>query len=224
MRRVYLDHTATTPLDPLVLEAMTPYFAGTFGNASSVHWFGRQAKIALESSRETIARAIGALPGEVFFTSGGTESDNFAIKGVARAAAKKGKNRAITSKAEHHAVLEPCEKLREGMEVEVLPVDPTGLVTPGQVQQAITGSTCLISIMHSNNEVGTVYPIREIASVGREKGVTVHTDAVQSLGKIPVNVQELGVDLMSISAHKLYGPKGIGALYVRKGTEIDPLL
>ena len=224
MRRVYLDHTATTPLNPLVLEAMTPYFAGTFGNASSVHWFGREAKIALESSRETIARAIGALPGEVFFTSGGTESDNFAIKGVARAAAKKGKNRLITSKAEHHAVLEPCEKLRgQGMEVEVLPVDPTGLVTPGQVQQAITGSTCLVSIMHANNEVGTVYPISEIAAVAHERGVTVHTDAVQSLGKISVDVQELGVDLMSISAHKLYGPKGIGALYVRKGTEIDPL-
>ena len=225
MRRIYLDHTATTPLDPLVLEAMTPYFSGTFGNASSVHWYGREARIALERSRETIAKAIGARSGEIFFTSGGTESDNFAIKGVAHAAAKKGKRRVITSRAEHHAVLEPCEKLRElGMDVDVLPVDMHGLVTGGQIEQAITGSTSLVSIMHANNEVGTIYPIREIAAVAHERGALVHCDAVQSLGKIPVDAGEMDVDLMSMSAHKLYGPKGIGALYVRSGTAIDPLL
>ncbi len=225
MRRIYLDHTATTPLDDRVFEAMRPYFAETFGNASSVHSFGREAKSALEKARETIAGAIGASSGEVFFTSGGTESDNFAIRGVALAARTKGKSHIITSAAEHHAVLEPCDALkREGFDVTVLPVDSTGLVTPEQVAEAITEATCLVSIMHANNEVGTIYPIKQIAAVAHERGVPVHTDAVQSLGKIRVDLKELDVDLMTLSAHKLYGPKGIGALYARKGTEIEPIL
>lgn len=225
MRRVYLDHTATTPLDPRVLEAMLPYFSETFGNASSVHSYGQRAKIALERSRETIATAIGAQAGEVFFTSGGTESDNFAVKGIAYAGRKKGKARIIASTAEHHAVLEPCEKLRgEGFDICLLTVDGNGLVTPDQVRDVMNDSTCLVSIMHANNEVGTIYPIQEIARCARERNVSIHTDAVQSLGKIPVNVNELGVDLMTVSAHKLYGPKGIGALYIRRGTEIESLL
>jgi cysteine desulfurase len=225
MTRIYLDHTATTPLDPRVLEAMIPYFIDTFGNASSVHWYGQQAKVALERSREVVAKAIGAQPGEVIFTSGGTESDNFAIKGVAYAAQKEGKSHVITSQAEHHAVVEPCEKLREeGFDVETLSVDSDGLISLEQVRHAITDTTGLISIMHSNNEVGTIYPIREIVQIAHERGVPVHTDAVQSLGKIPLNVNELGVDLMTVSAHKLYGPKGIGVLYIRRGTEIESLL
>lgn len=225
MRRIYLDHTATTPLDERVLEAMRPYFSDMFGNASSIHSFGREAKSALEKARETIANAIGAQSGEVFFTSGGTESDNFAIRGVALAARKRGKTHIITSAAEHHAVLEPCEKLKaEGFDLTVLSVDSNGLVTPEHVRDAVTERTCLISIMHANNEVGTIYPIKEIASVAHERGVLLHTDAVQTLGKIPVDVRELGVDMMTLSAHKLYGPKGIGALYVKKGTEIEPLL
>jgi cysteine desulfurase len=225
MRRIYLDHTATTPLDPRVLEAMLPYFSETFGNASSVHSYGQRAKAALEKSREAIAKAIGAQPGEVFFTSGGTESDNLAIKGIAYAGRKKGKTRIITSMAEHHAVLEPCEKLREeGFEIDVLSVDGNGRVAPERVKGALTDSTCLVSIMHANNEVGTIYPIQEIARCARERNVLIHTDAVQSLGKIPVSVNELGIDLMTVSAHKLYGPKGIGALYIRRGTEIESLL
>jgi cysteine desulfurase len=225
MRRIYLDHTATTPLDPRVLEAMMPFFSDKFGNASSVHWYGQEAKTALERAREVISQAIGAQPGEVFFTGGGTESDNFAVKGVAYAAGRNGKNHIITSKAEHHAVIEPCEHLQEeGFTVTTLSVDSNGLVAPDQVAGAITRSTCLISIMHSNNEVGSISPVREIAQVARERGVPTHTDAVQSLGKIPLDVNELGVDLMTITAHKLYGPKGIGALYIRKGTQIDSLL
>ena len=225
MRRIYLDHTATTPLDPRVFEAMRPYFSETFGNASSIHSFGREAKAALEKARATIATAVGAQSGELFFTSGGTESDNFAIRGVAHAGRKKGKNHIITSVVEHHAVLEPCEALtEEGWDVTLLTVDSTALVTAAQVREAITDRTCLVSIMHANNEVGTVYPLKEIAAIAHERGVLVHTDAVQTLGKVPVDVNELGVDLMTLSAHKLYGPKGIGALYIRRGTDIEPLL
>lgn len=225
MRRIYLDHTATTPLDPRVLEAMLPFFSDTFGNASSVHSFGRAAKIALEKSRETIADAIGAIPGEVFFTSGGTESDNFAIRGTAAAAGRRGKNHLVTFNAEHHAVLEPCEHLvTEGMSVDFLPVDSTGRVSPDDVSGVLKDSTFMVSAMHSNNEVGTINPIEEIVERARHRGVLVHTDAVQSLGKVRLNVAELGVDLMTLCAHKLYGPKGIGALYIRKGTDIAPLL
>ncbi len=225
MQRIYLDHTATTPLDPRVLDAMLPFFSGTFGNASSVHWYGQEARAALERSRETIARAIGAEPGELFFTSGGTESDNLAIIGVFRAASRKGKNHLVTSAAEHHAVLEPCELLsEEGATATVLAPDRSGRVDPEMVGGAITDRTCLVSIMHANNEVGTISPLAAISDVARARGVLVHSDAVQTVGKIPVSVKDLGIDLLTFSAHKIYGPKGIGALFVRRGTELETLL
>jgi cysteine desulfurase len=225
MKRIYLDHAATTPLDERVLEAMVPYFSRTFGNASSVHWHGQQAKAALEQSRETLARAINASPGEIHFTSGGTESDNSALRGAAYAAKRRGRNHIITTLAEHHAVIEPCEALAaEGFEVTLLPVDSHGRVDPDMIDKALKDSTALVSVMHANNEVGTIAPIKAIARCAHERGVLVHTDAVQSVGKIPVDVEELEVDLLTFSAHKTYGPKGVGALYVRKGTEIDPLL
>ena len=224
MRRVYLDHTATTPLDPVVFEAMQPYFSGTFGNASSVHWYGRQAKTALERARETIANAIGAEAGEVFFTSGGTESDNLAIRGVASALGHTGRTHIITSRSEHHAVLDTCESMAsDGYAVTILPVDGFGIVDPSHVDAAITPGTCLVSIMHANNEVGSISPLREVVEAAHRHGVLVHTDAVQTLGKIPLNVKELGVDLMTVSAHKTYGPKGIGAFYLKKGTPLDPM-
>lgn len=225
MKRVYLDHSATTPLDPAVFDAMQKAFHSAYGNASSVHSFGREARALLEESRDCIARFLGARSDEIFFTSGGTESNNSVILGVAEIAAAEGKTHIVTSAVEHHAVLHPAESLRrKGFAVDIIPVDEFGLVNPDDVHKALTTKTCLISIMHANNEVGTIEPIREIASIARERGVLVHTDAVQSVGKIPVNVDELGVDLLSLSGHKLYGPKGIGVMYIRKGTKIEPLL
>ncbi|HBT47096.1 MAG TPA: cysteine desulfurase NifS [Peptococcaceae bacterium] len=224
MRRVYLDHSATTPVRPEVLEEMLPFLKEEFGNPSTIYSWGRQAKKAVEEARARVASLIGAQPEEIIFTSGGTEADNMALIGAAYANQNKGKH-IITSSIEHHAVLDTAQYLmRQGFKVTFLPVTPEGLVRVEDVLQAITDGTILISIMHVNNEVGTIQPIREIGKVAREKGIIFHTDAVQSVGKIPVNVQDLNVDLLTASAHKIYGPKGVGCLYVRKGTRIQPLL
>ncbi|MEE9225463.1 MAG: cysteine desulfurase family protein [Bacteroidota bacterium] len=224
-RRVYMDHTATTPLDPRVLEAMQPYFSEKFGNASSVHQYGQEAKAALELSRDRIAAFIHAKPAEIFFTTGGTESDNFAIKGAALAARAKGRKHIITNRSEHHAVLETCEYLEEiGYAVSYLPVDEYGMVDPDAVRRAVTPGTCLVSIMHANNEVGTINPIEEIAGIAHEHGILFHTDTVQTVGKIPVDVGAMGIDLLGISGHKIYGPKGIGAIYIKKGVEIEKFM
>ena len=221
-RRVYLDHNATTPVHPEVLEAMLPYYKDKFGNASSIHGFGREVKVALEDSREKVAKLINAGPNEIYFTSGGTESDNLAIKGTAFANRKKGKH-IITSKIEHHAVLESCKFLeKEGFEVTYLPVDKYGFIDPDDLKKAMRKDTILVSLMYANNEVGTIEPLEELCKITKENGIYFHTDAVQAMGKIPVDVQKLNVDMLSISAHKIYGPKGVGAIYIRKGTRITP--
>lgn len=225
MRRVYLDHSATTPVRPEVLEAMLPFLKEeAFGNPSTVYSYGREAKKALDEAREKVAGLIGARPEEIVFTSGGTEADNLALIGTAMANEKKGRH-IITSSIEHHAVLHTAQYLmRQGFKVTFLPVTPEGLVRVEDVEEAITDETILISVMHVNNEVGTIQPIKEIGHLARERGIVFHTDAVQSVGKIPVNVDELNVDLLSASAHKIYGPKGVGCLYIRKGTKITPIL
>lgn len=222
MRRIYLDHSATTPVRKEVAEIMLEYLTGRFGNPSSIHSFGREAKEALEKAREQVAQALHADSREIIFTSGGTEADNLALLGTALQNSEKGKH-IITSAIEHHAVLHACEYLqKQGFLVTVLPVDEHGLIRMEDLQQAITAETILISIMHANNEVGTIQPIAEIGALARERGILFHTDAVQSLGKIHLDVEKMKVDLLSGSGHKIYGPKGTGFLYVRQGVKIKP--
>jgi cysteine desulfurase len=222
MGKIYFDHSATTPVHPDVAEEMFRCVAGIFGNPSSIHSFGREAKKAVDAARSRVAESIGAKREEIVFTSGGTESDHLAIKGAAYANRKKG-NHIITTAVEHHAVLNTCKALeKEGFELTVLPVDGYGMVNPGDLAGAIKDNTILITVMHANNEVGTIQPISEIGEIAREKGILFHTDAVQSIGKIPVDVNDLKVDLLSISGHKIYAPKGIGALYIKQGITWRP--
>jgi cysteine desulfurase len=225
MTRIYLDHAATTPLDARVLDAMLPYLVGFWGNPSSVHWYGRTAKQALEQARATIASAIGADPAEIIFTSGGTEANTAAIRGVSAALRGTARTAFITTAAEHHAVLDTVESLGvEGFTVHILPVDAYAAVDLDALGSAVGENTALVSVMHANNEVGTLSPMEEVVSLSHARGALVHSDAVQSLGKVPLDVRALGVDLATVTAHKLYGPKGIGALYVRKGVTLEPLL
>ncbi len=223
-RIVYLDYSATTPVDSRVLDAMWPYFRELYGNPSSAHGYGKAAQQAVEAARQTLARLLHCRESEIVFTSGGTESDNLAIRGVAYACRDKGRH-IITSQVEHAAVLKTCHRLeKEGFAVTYLPVDTFGRVDPDRVATALRKETILISIIHGNNEVGTINPIPEIGAIARQHGIPFHTDAVQSFGKVSFNLEEMPIDLLSISSHKIYGPKGVGALFIRRGTPIQPIL
>lgn len=224
MKPIYFDHAATTPPRPEVVEAMLPYYRDHWGNPSSLHWSGREAREAMDRAREQVAALLGALPEEIVFTGSGTEADNQALFGITAANRKKG-GHIITSAIEHHAILHTAQFLeKSGLRVTYLPVDSHGLVDPDAVRRASTDDTVLVSIMHANNEIGTLAPIQEIGAICRQRGVLLHTDAVQTVGHLPINVREMNIDLLSLSAHKLYGPKGVGALFVRKGVRISPLI
>lgn len=223
-KRIYLDYSATTPMKKEVLDEMMPYFSEKYGNPSSIYSFGREAKQAIDVARDRLAKAVGASSKEIFFTGGGSEADNWAIKGIAYANRNKG-NHIITSKIEHHAVLHVCEYLeKDGFEVTYLDVDEYGMIDLEQLKEAITDKTILITIMYVNNEIGTIQPIKEIGKIAKEKGVYFHTDAVQALGNIPIDIKELDVDIMNFSAHKIYGPKGVGGIYIRKGVKLHPFI
>lgn len=224
-RFVYADNAATTQVSKPVLDAMLPYFTEQYGNPSSVYAAGRAAKRAVEAAREQVAAALGCTAGEIYFTSGGSEADNWALRGTIERLSKQGKRHIITTVFEHHAILHTCAALeKQGCEVTYLPVSPLGLVDPQAVRDAIRPDTAIVSVMYANNEIGTIQPIREIAAICREAGVICHTDAVQAVGNIPVSVEELGVDLLSVSGHKIHAQKGVGALYVRKGVFLPNLI
>jgi cysteine desulfurase len=225
LMRIYFDHNATTPLHPDASAAMTRVLAGDFGNPSSVHQYGQRAKAILDEARSAVAALIGAEPSEVVFTSGGTESDNFAIRGAAEALEPAGRRHLIATAIEHEAVLNTLKALaKRGWRTTLVPVDPSGIVSVDRIRDAIADDTAIVSVMHANNEIGTIQPIAQVAAVARERGALVHTDAVQSVGKIPVDCSALGVDLLSLSAHKFNGPKGAGALWIRRGTRLSAIL